>query len=245
MYYAQEYIKPYNTNDGKAEQIRTMFNLIAPMYDKLNNLLSLGLHSHWREKAVNTLVPCKPKRLLDIATGTGDLAILAYRILQPDHVIGVDISEEMMTKAKIKVKGKHFSDRISFQHQDCLSLSFDDDCFDAVTVAFGVRNFENLDLCLYQMYRVLRTKGHLVILELSTPIKFPFKQLFNIYNKFVIPMVGGLFGHNKKAYTYLTKSIEAFPQGEQMQRIIGKAGFQQVRFKRLTFGICTLYCAEK
>ena len=183
--------------------------------------------------------------IMDVATGTGDFAIQACRVLQPEELIGTDISEGMMNVGKEKVKQSGLDKQISFAKEDCTSLSFPDNRFDAITVAFGVRNFENLDKGLAEMRRVLTTGGHLVILELSEPETFPMKQLYAIYSKIVIPTIGKLLSKDNSAYTYLPQSIKAFPQGEVMQKILYKAGFSKVTFKRLTLGICTLYFATK
>ncbi len=245
MDYPQEHIKPYGEEGTKAVQVERMFNHIAPTYDQLNHTLSIGIDRSWRRKAIHTLRPYHPQQILDIATGTGDFAILACRELQPQFLIGADISEGMMEVGREKVQQAGLADKVSFAREDCTALSFADATFDAVTVAFGVRNFEHLDIALGEMCRVLRPNGHLVILELSTPDRFPMKQLFTLYSKVVMPLIGKLISKDNSAYTYLPESIRAFPQGEVMQRSIQNAGFSQVRFRRLTFGICTLYVATK
>lgn len=245
MNYPQEHIKPYGKDGKKSEQVEKMFNNIAPAYDKLNHTLSMGIDRNWRKKAINILRPFRPRRIMDVATGTGDFAILACRELQPDTLTGTDISEGMMEVGREKVKQAHLSDKISFVREDCTCLSFADGSFDAVTVAFGVRNFEDLDKGISEMCRVLSPGGHLVILELSTPDRFPMKQLFTVYSRIVIPLLGKCISKDNSAYTYLPESIHAFPQGEVMQEVIRKAGFSEVSFKRLTFGICTLYMARK
>lgn len=245
MDYPQEHIKPYGEEGTKAVQVERMFNHIAPTYDQLNHTLSMGIDRSWRRKAIHTLRPYHPQQILDIATGTGDFAILACRELQPQFLIGADISEGMMEVGREKVQQAGLADKVSFAREDCTALSFADATFDAVTVAFGVRNFEHLDIALGEMCRVLRPNGHLVILELSTPDRFPMKQLFTLYSKVVMPLIGKLISKDNSAYTYLPESIHAFPQGEVMQRSIRNAGFSQVRFRRLTFGICTLYVATK
>lgn len=245
MDYPQEHIKPYGEEGTKAVQVERMFNHIAPTYDQLNHTLSMGIDRSWRRKAIHTLRPYHPQQILDIATGTGDFAILACRELQPQSLIGADISEGMMEVGREKVQQAGLADKVSFAREDCTALSFADSTFDAVTVAFGVRNFEHLDIALGEMCRVLRPNGHLVILELSTPDRFPMKQLFTLYSKVVMPLIGKLISKDNSAYTYLPESIRAFPQGEVMQRSIRNAGFSQVRFRRLTFGICTLYVATK
>lgn len=245
MNYPQEEIKPYSKDGKKSEQVEQMFDNIAPAYDKLNHTLSMGIDRQWRKKAIRSLRPFHPHRIMDVATGTGDFAILACRELQPESLIGTDISEGMMNVGREKVKQAQLSDKIIFAREDCTCLSFADHSFDAITVAFGIRNFDNLDKGLSEMCRVLTPGGHLVILELTTPDRFPMKQLFSIYSKCVIPMLGKLISKDHSAYTYLPESIRAFPQGEVMQGIIRKAGFSEVRFQRLTFGICTLYVATK
>lgn len=245
MNYPQEHIKPYGKDGKKSEQVEKMFNNIAPAYDKLNHTLSMGIDRNWRKKAINMLRPFRPRRIMDVATGTGDFAILACRELQPDTLTGTDISEGMMEVGREKVKQAHLSDKISFVREDCTCLSFADGSFDAVTVAFGVRNFEDLDKGISEMCRVLSPGCHLVILELSTPDRFPMKQLFTVYSRIVIPLLGKCISKDNSAYTYLPESIHAFPQGEVMQEVIRKAGFSEVSFKRLTFGICTLYMARK
>lgn len=245
MDYPQEHIKPYGKDGKKSEQVEEMFDNIAPAYDKLNHTLSMGIDRKWRRKAINMLRPFHPRRIMDAATGTGDFAILACRELQPDSLIGTDISEGMMEVGREKVKQAHLSDKISFAREDCTSLSFADGSFDAITVAFGIRNFESLDKGISEMCRVLAPGGHLVILELSAPECFPMKQLFAIYSKAVIPLLGKCISKDNSAYSYLPQSIHAFPQGEVMQEVIRRAGFGKVYFKRLTFGICTLYVATK
>lgn len=245
MDYPQEYIKPYGEEDTKAVQVERMFNRIAPTYDQLNHTLSMGIDRSWRRKAIHTLRPYHPQQILDIATGTGDFAILACRELQPQSLIGADISEGMMEVGREKVQQAGLTDKISFVREDCTALSFADATFDAVTVAFGVRNFEHTDIALGEMCRVLRPNGHLIILELSIPDYFPMKQLFILYSKAVMPLIGKLLSKDTSAYTYLPESIRAFPQGEVMQQAILNAGFNRVRFQRLTFGICTLYVATK
>ena len=245
MGYAQEHIKPYSGEGSKKDQVEQMFDNIAPVYDPLNHILSLGIDRQWRRTAINWLKPFRPQRILDIATGTGDFAILAGRRLAPAQLIGVDISEGMMQVARQKVARNGMEAMIHFQKEDCLRMSFPDDSFDAVTIAFGVRNFENLDACLREIHRVLRADGHLAILELSTPVRSPFKQLFAFYSKAILPLIGRLISKDNSAYTYLPETIKAFPQGEVMQGILKKAGFREVGFRRLTMGICTLYMVTK
>lgn len=242
--YGQEQINPYGEG-GKAGQVERMFDNIAPTYDKLNHRLSWDIDKGWRREAIRQLEPYKPKTLLDIATGTGDFAILAAGILHPDRLIGADISEGMMEIGRKKVKAAGLQDVISFQKEDCLALTYPDGSFDAVMAAFGIRNFADLDQGLREMWRVLREGGHLSIVELTTPVSFPMRQLFHIYSHTVLPAYGRLISKDASAYGYLTKTIEAFPQGERMVDILKKAGFREASFRRLTFGICTMYFATK
>ena len=245
MNYEQEKINPYEDGVEKAQQVEQMFNNIAPTYDKLNHRLSWNIDKGWRKKAIRSLKPFEPKVLLDIATGTGDFAILAARMLHPDKLIGADISEGMMAFGREKVKTAGLQQVISFEKEDCTNLSYPEATFDAVIAAFGIRNFANLDKGLAEMCRVLKPGGHLSIVELTSPVSFPMKQLFHIYSHTVLPIYGRLISKDTSAYSYLTKTIEAFPQGELMVRILKDAGFKQAEFKRLTFGICTMYFATK
>ena len=242
--YGQEQINPYHEGE-KAKQVEQMFDNIAPTYDKLNHRLSWDIDRGWRRKAILQLAPHKPQDLLDIATGTGDFAILAAEMLHPKRLIGSDISEGMMEIGRQKAKERGLDSIITFERQDCLALSYPDEQFDAVTAAFGIRNFADLDQGLREMQRVLRKGGHLSIVELTTPVSFPMKQLFKIYSHTVLPIYGRLISRDASAYSYLTRTIEAFPQGERMVEILTRAGFSQARFKRLTFGICTMYLATK
>jgi len=244
MGYEQEKINPYHEGE-KASQVEQMFDHIAPAYDKLNHRLSWEIDKGWRKKAIRHLQPFRPRLLLDIATGTGDFAILAARMLKPDKLIGADISEGMMEIGRQKVKAEGLEQTIRFEKEDCLHLSYEDETFDAVTAAFGIRNFADLDQGLREMCRVLKRGGHLSIVELTTPVGFPMKQLFYIYSHTFLPAYGRLISKDTSAYSYLTKTIEAFPQGEWMTEILKKAGFKDATFKRLTFGICTMYFATK
>ena len=244
MTYKQEEINPYHEGE-KAQQVELMFDNIAPTYDTLNHRLSWDIDRGWRRKAIQQLAPYKPQTMLDIATGTGDFAIMAAQMLKPQQLIGADISEGMMDIGRKKVKAQGLDEIISFAKEDCLALSYDDASFDAVTAAFGIRNFADLDKGLSEMCRVLKPGGHLSIVELTTPVSFPMKQFFHIYSHTVLPVYGRLISKDTSAYSYLTKTIEAFPQGERMQDILRRAGFKDASFKRLTFGICTMYFATK
>ena len=242
--YRQEEINPYHEGE-KAQQVEQMFDNIAPTYDTLNHRLSWDIDRRWRRKAIQQLIPYQPLTILDIATGTGDFAIMAAQMLNPQRLVGADISEGMMEIGRKKVRGMGLDSIISFAKEDCLALSFDDATFDAVTAAFGIRNFADLDKGLSEMCRVLKPGGHLSIVELTTPVAFPMKQLFRIYSHTVLPVYGRLISKDTSAYSYLTKTIEAFPQGERMTEILRRAGFKDAGFKRLTFGICTMYFATK
>lgn len=242
--YGQESIKPYNSGE-KGKQVEEMFNNIAPTYDTLNHRLSWDIDKGWRKKAIAQLQPFSPRHILDIATGTGDFAILAARMLTPEKLIGADISEGMMDIGRQKVKRARLEQIISFEKEDCLQLSYPENSFDAVTAAFGIRNFPDLDRGLKEIFRVLKPDGHLSIVELTSSVAFPMKQLFKVYSHTVLPIYGRLVSRDDSAYRYLTATIEAFPQGEQMVGILKKAGFSEARFERLTFGICTMYLATK
>jgi len=243
--YNQEKIKPYNSTDEKGKVVEEMFDNIASTYDTLNHRLSWNIDKSWRKKAIRRLAPFSPKTILDIATGTGDFAIMSAKMLLPKTLIGADISDKMMEIGRQKVKEEGLEGIISFQKEDCLNLTFPSNTFDAVTAAFGIRNFQDLEKGLGEMYRVLKKGGHLCIIELTTPISFPMKQLFKIYSKVVLPFYGRLISKDSSAYDYLNKTIAAFPQGETMMSILQSAGFTKTSFTRLTFGICTMYIAEK
>lgn len=245
MNYQQEQIKPYSPEGAKGRQVEQMFDSIAHSYDFLNHVLSLGIDRSWRRTAIDSLRPFAPKRLLDVATGTGDFALLAMRRLNLDGILGVDLSEGMLRVGREKVEQQGLSDRITLHKADCMQLDIPDNSFDAVTVAYGVRNFEDLDRGLQEMRRVLRPGGRLVIIELTTPVRFPMKQLFRFYSRILMPIVGKTVSHDARAYTYLPATMEAFPQGEVMQEILRKAGYTDVRFRRFTFGLSTLYTAAK
>lgn len=222
-----------------------MFNDIAPTYDVLNHTLSLGIDRRWRRKAVDALGRFKPTRILDIATGTGDFAMLLAQRLNPREVVGADISEGMMAVGRKKVEAAGMQDVITFRREDCLHLTLPDGSFDAVTSAFGIRNFQRLEDGLREMHRVIAPGGHLLILELSVPPRFPMRQLFWIYSHVVMPVIGWIISRNDHAYTYLPESMQAFPQAEVMAEILRGVGFKDVSWKRLTFGLCTMYICEK
>ena len=244
MSYRHEKLKPYRNEGEKAEQIEEMFDNIAPEYDRFNYLASMNIDRIWRKRAISALKPFAPRKVLDIATGTGDLALLIEEILKPESIIGCDISEGMMNVAREKCKKRGVTN-IRFEREDCTALTYRSESFDAVTSSFGIRNFQELDKALCEMQRVLRKGGHLAILELSSPVKFPMKQLFPIYARYVMPFLGWLFSKDAKAYKYLPDSIAAFPQGEVLTSALERAGFSKVEFHRFTGGVCTFYLATK
>lgn len=244
--YKQEKIKPYTGQCGeKREQVEVMFDNIAPTYDKLNHRLSWDIDKYWRRKAICALRTKNPRCILDVATGTGDFALLAAKRLHPYSVVGIDISEGMMQVGRKKARECGVENVVTFRKEDCCNMSFGSDCFDAVMAAFGIRNFQDLEAGLKEMCRVLKPGGMLCVLELTTPVSFPVKQLFKVYSHTVLPVYGRLISKDTSAYSYLTKTIEAFPQGETMMKILKKVGFSKASFKRLTFGICTMYIAYK
>lgn len=243
--YGSEKILPYDSKENKGTQVRRMFDAIAGTYDQLNHTLSFGFDKGWRRKGIAFLRPFRPQTLLDIATGTGDLAIQLYRTLEIDRIIGADISEGMMEVGRRKVAEAGYADHIRFEQQDCTALTYDNDSFDAVTAAFGVRNFENIEKGIAEMYRVLKPGGHIMILELSTPEHFPMKQLYRLYSKTVIPFIGWLFSRQKAAYKYLPASIQVVPQGKVMTALLARQGFRDAQVRTFTFGICSLYTGTK
>lgn len=245
MTYEAEKIVPYESSDNKGAQVERMFDSIAENYDTLNHTLSMGIDRGWRKKGLKALSDIAPRTILDIATGTGDLAIEAYDILKPDSILGIDISEGMMQVARQKVAKAGLTENISFEKQDCMALDIADNTFDAAIVAFGVRNFENLDKGLQEILRVLKPNGKLMILELSTPNAFPMRQGYWLYSRLFIPTVGRLISKDKTAYSYLPKSIEAFIQGKEMVNTLTKNGFREARYKTYTFGVCSMYLGTK
>ena len=243
--YEQEKIKPYDNDSGKGEQVEKMFDNIASRYDTLNHWMSFDIDKRWRKRAIMQLGEHSPKEILDIATGTGDFAIMTAKMLHPKRLVGADISEGMMDVGRKKVMAEGLADVVSFAKEDCMRLSFAEGSFDAVTAAFGIRNFADLERGLSEMYRVLRPGGHLCVVELTHPVRFPMKQLFKVYSHTILPTYGRLISKDRKAYEYLTATIEAFPQGETMMEILTRVGFRSSSFTRMTFGICTMYNAVK
>ncbi len=245
MSYSQEKILPYDSGQKKVKQVEDMFDTIAHSYDKLNHRLSFGRDRSWRKKAINNLKVFEPENVLDIATGTADFAIEVLNELNQTKIVGIDISYEMLELAKRKVREKGLEKKITFLKQDVQNLEFLDSSFDAITIAFGIRNFENMDLALKEIYRVLKKDGQLVILELTRPMKFPIRQLFWAYSHTILPLYGRIVSKDSKAYDYLTNTIEAFPQEEVMKKAFKKAGFNLLKYEGLTFGICSFYLLTK
>ncbi len=222
-----------------------MFKAIAFRYDFLNRFLSAGIDVHWRKKAIRQLASLQPKTILDVATGTGDFAITAYQILKPEKIIGIDISDGMLEVGQKKIMKYGLENHIQLLNGDSEAIFFDDGAFDAVTVAFGVRNFENLEKGLSEIYRVLKPGGKLVVLECSKPSLPLVKTLYNFYMKFVTPKVGKLISKNNDAYQYLNNSVQQFPEKETFIHILNQSGYRHSFYKTLSLGICTIYCGEK
>ena len=241
-----ENITPYHSKTAtKKEQVASMFDNISGTYDFLNHFMSLGIDILWRKKAIRELLSIKPKVILDVATGTGDFAFEAIKILKPDQIIGVDISRGMLDVADKKIKERNLQDVFSVALGDSEGLQFEDNKFDAITVAFGVRNYENLEKGLADMYRVLKPGGKIVILEFSKPRKFPIKQGYNFYFKYITPILGKLFSKDERAYSYLPESVAAFPDGDDFVNLMTKVGLKNARDRRLTFGVSAIYTGIK
>lgn len=238
-------VVPYKEDQaGKKEQVARMFDSISNRYDFLNHFLSMGIDIRWRKKAINLLSKSHPKLILDVATGTADFAIQTLDI-QPDKVIGIDISQGMLEVGRKKINTLGLEKKIELMLGDSENLPFDDNKFDAVIVAFGVRNFENLEKGLTEIKRVLKQGGTLMILEFSKPTVFPFKQIYRFYFTFILPKIGRLVSKDPAAYTYLPESVGAFPDGKDFVQILDKLGYQKTECKPLTFGISSLYTGIK
>jgi demethylmenaquinone methyltransferase/2-methoxy-6-polyprenyl-1,4-benzoquinol methylase len=243
--YKSETIKPYNDSDGKTGQVREMFNSIAPAYDFMNHAMTMGIDKRWRKVAVNKIASRHPQHLLDVATGTGDFSVQLCRSIHPESITGFDLSAGMLEIGRRKVAERGLDKIISFKEGNCLDMPFDDNSFDAVTVAFGVRNFEHIEQGYAQMLRVLRPGGMLCVVELSTPT-CPFIRFFyDLYTLHVIPAIGSLKSHDADAYRYLPRSIAAVPQGKAMLNIMRRVGFTDCRVQTLTLGTCSIYTAVK
>ena len=233
------------SNLPKKEQVALMFDQIAPKYDFLNRFLSGGIDIYWRKKALSLLKKHKPEQMLDVATGTADLAIMAANMLQPKRIVGIDISEGMLGLGRKKIVSSGLTSIIELQSGDSESIQFPDETFDAVTVSFGVRNFQHLEKGMQEINRVLKQGGKLVVLEFSRPSLPIVKQVYNFYMGVVSPGLGRLFSKNKTAYQYLNDSVQKFPEGKDFIAILEKTGFSNSSFKRLSLGICSIYTSEK
>jgi len=241
-----ETITPYQDQQvAKKKQVADMFNNISKTYDFLNHFLSLGIDIIWRKIAINELKENQPQLILDVATGTGDFAFEALSILKPKKIIGVDISQGMLDIAQQKITKRNVADKFEVKLGDSEKLPFEANEFDAVTVAYGVRNFENLEVGLADIHRVLRSGGKAVVLEFSKPKVFPVKQLYNFYFSYVTPGIGKLFSKDARAYSYLPESVAAFPDGEKFIELMNKAGFKNTKSRPLAFGICSIYTGVK
>lgn len=241
----QKVVKPYNKeSSSKKEEVAEMFNNISKRYDFLNHFLSLGIDKIWRKKAIRLLKEIKPERMLDVATGTGDFAISALR-LNPQQIIGIDISQGMLDVGTAKMKKRGVDHIVQLQLGDSEDLPFEDNHFDALTVGFGVRNYQNLEKGLSDMLRVLKPNGKAVILEFSKPKKFPVKQFFGFYSKFLIPFFGRKISKDARAYAYLPESVAVFPEGEEFKQIMAKVGYKDVQAKLVSGGIATIYSGIK
>lgn len=237
-------VTPYNQEDSKKKQVTEMFDGISTEYDALNRKISLGIDVKWRRRVVDLLIPKKPESILDIATGTGDLA-LALTATRASRIVGLDISAGMLSVGKDKVKMENLENTIEMVIGDSEALTYDDNSFDAVTVAFGVRNFENLELGLSELFRVLKPGGTLVVLETAVPSRFPFKQGYKFHTQVIIPLMGKLFTRDQAAYKYLSDSAAVFPHGKQFNNILEKMGFIEVEDSPQTLGVASIYCATK
>jgi demethylmenaquinone methyltransferase / 2-methoxy-6-polyprenyl-1,4-benzoquinol methylase len=239
-------VVPYkNSTDSKKEQVADMFDSISPKYDLLNRVLSGGVDIYWRKKALNMIKKGNNDLILDIATGTGDLAIEANKILNPKKIIGVDISSGMLEVGKVKIKKLNLEDKIELQMGDSEKLLFNDNTFDTVIVSFGVRNFENLLKGLTDMCRVTKAGGTCLVVEFSKPKVFPFKQFYWLYSTKILPLIGKVVSKDASAYSYLPESVKAFPDGKDFASVFEKAGFKDIIIKTLTFGICSVYIGKK
>ena len=239
-------VTPYqNTQVTKKEQVADMFNNISKTYDFLNHFMSLGIDIIWRKIAINELEALKPKRILDVATGTGDFAFEALSILKPEKIVGVDISAGMLDVAKQKINKGNLGNKFEVRLGDSEKLPFTDNEFEAITVAYGVRNFENLEIGLADMLRVLKPGGKVVVLEFSKPRTFPVKQLYNFYFHYITPGIGKLFSKDSRAYSYLPESVAAFPDGKDFIGLMNKVGYKQTKNRPLAFGICSIYTGVK
>ncbi|HEU5051495.1 MAG TPA: bifunctional demethylmenaquinone methyltransferase/2-methoxy-6-polyprenyl-1,4-benzoquinol methylase UbiE [Hanamia sp.] len=244
--YPHDTVVPFkDSKESKKKQVEDMFDKIAFRYDFLNRFLSAGIDVGWRKKAIKLLLPSKPKNILDVATGTGDFALTCYKILKPEKITGIDISEGMLKLGRKKIEEAALSQKIELLNGDSEAILFDDNTFDAVTVAFGVRNFENLEKGLAEIRRVLKPGGKLIVLECTKPSTPVIRQLYNFYMKTITPKIGEIIAKNNEAYQYLNDSVLQFPEKESFIHILNQSNYRNAFYKTLTLGICSIYCAEK
>jgi len=242
----KEKVTPYKDSDaGKKQQVEAMFDNISESYDGLNRVISFGTDIKWRKKVLQLIGDSKPASILDIATGTGDLALLFAKNLNAKNIVGLDLSEGMLSMARKKVTNTPLEEKVTFIKGDSEALPFEDNSFDAITVSFGIRNFETLDKGLSEIKRVLAPGGRFVILETSVPTKFPYKQGYYMYSRGILPLIGKLFSQDKVAYRYLSESASVFPFGEELNNILRKIGFIAIENRPQTFGVATIYIASK
>jgi demethylmenaquinone methyltransferase/2-methoxy-6-polyprenyl-1,4-benzoquinol methylase len=244
--FAHDTVVPFkDSGNNKKQQVAEMFNTIAFRYDFLNRFLSAGIDVSWRRKAIKEIQALHPNMVLDVATGTADVALMTYKLLKPTKIVGIDISEGMLSLGKQKIAKLGLQNHIELLTGDSETINFPDNTFDAITVAFGVRNFENLEKGLSEMYRVLKPGGKLVVLEFSKPKQSAFKQFYNLYMNVVAPGFGKMIAKNKEAYAYLNDSVQAFPEREAFTAILQTVAFKETYFKPLSLGICCIYCGSK
>ena len=244
--YAHDTVVPFKeSRENKKQQVAEMFNDIAFRYDFMNRFLSAGIDVTWRKKAILQLKDLQPKYMMDVATGTGDVAIMANQILNPAKITGIDISDGMLEMGREKIKKLGLENKIELLSGDSETIHFSDNSFDAITVAFGVRNFQNLEKGLSEMYRVLKPGGKLIVLEFSKPKNGFFKGFYNLYMNYIAPGFGKLFAKNRSAYQYLNDSVQKFPEGENFVKILDGTGYKLTKYQQLTFGICSVYSGSK
>lgn len=238
-------VKPYNQDEEKTAQLARMFNVISDKYDRFNDIMTWGLARSWRRTSLLSLKQYNPKQILDIAAGTADMCIKSYKFLNPDHVTGVDISDQMLDMGRVKVAKAGLTDKINLEVQDVSAMTFADASFDAATIAFGIRNFEKLDLSLKQINRVLKPGGHLLILEMNEPEKGLLFKGYQLYTKIFVRMTSKLLSSDTQAYDYLQASMHAFPNGQKLIDILTKNGFTINKYRKFTFGVCSMYLVQK
>ena len=243
--FAHDQIKPFGEEGSKKEQVSEMFDRIAPKYDFMNRLLSAGIDLRWRRKAIEMFLKDAPHHILDVATGTGDMAIMAARILKPEKITGIDISEKMLEIGRKKVEKQDLGTKIALEAGDGETINFPDNSFDGVMVAFGVRNFEHLEKGLREILRVMKPGARLVVLEFSKPVIPGIRSLYSLYMGILAPQMAKLFNQNKKAYQYLNESAKAFPDRQRFEQILKQTGYSETRWKPLSLGICCIYSGRK